>query len=140
MQIPYYYEMLGYPRIFMDEQENERDMERLKEYYPEVAKDILSHVEEECDKMEYEGSMMFDEYPDRILILRMCANIYEKVRDKYEVEDSDDTDEMLAMNKETRRRYPPKKNWLSDMIEVILFQEMHNRRCRHRNCRRRWWT
>ena len=46
---------------------------------------------------------------------------------------------MMAMQQETRRRYPPRKNWLGDMIEVLLYQEMFRRRCRRRNCRRRYW-
>lgn len=133
-----FYQFYGYPQTFMEEQENERDMERMKEMYPECAKDILQHVEEECDKMEYEGSVMFDERPDQIMIFKIRDGIYDKVKDKYDVKEMEDKDEVFVMNRETRRRYPPRKNWLNDMIEVMLFQEMHRRRCRHRNCRR-WY-
>ena len=41
--------------------EYERDMERMKQMYPDKAKKVQRYVEDECDKMEYEGSMMFDE-------------------------------------------------------------------------------
>ena len=50
-----------YPQAYLDEMQNERDMKKMKELYPEVAKDVLSVVEDECDQMEYDGSMMFDE-------------------------------------------------------------------------------
>ena len=133
-----YYQAYGYPVTFMEEQENERDMQRLKEMYPEVARDILKFVEEECDKMEYEGSMMFDEQPDRVMLSRLRDGIYDKVKDNHELTETDDKDEVFVMNQETRRRYPPNKNWLNDLIEVLLFQEMYRRRCRHRNCRR-WY-
>ena len=133
-----YYQAYGYPVAFMEEQENERDMQRLKEMYPEVARDILKFVEEECDKMEYEGSMMFDEQPDRVMLSRIRDGIYDKVKDNHELTETDDKDEVFVMNQETRRRYPPNKNWLNDLIEVLLFQEMYRRRCRHRNCRR-WY-
>lgn len=133
-----YYQAYGYPVAFMEEQENERDMQRLKEMYPEVARDILKFVEDECDKMEYEGSMMFDEQPDRVMLSRIRDGIYDKVKDNHELTETDDKDEVFVMNQETRRRYPPNKNWLNDLIEVLLFQEMYRRRCRHRNCRR-WY-
>lgn len=146
--IPPYYEPMpysnmfshtgAYPNVYLEEMETERDMQKLKEMYPEVAKDILVHVEDECDKMEYDGSLMFDAYPDRVMLMRIRDNIYDKVKDKYPVEEMDDRDEAMEMQQEGRRRYPPRKNWLGDLIDVLLFQEMHHRRCRRRNCGRRY--
>ena len=73
-QMPFY---MSYPiqNVYMTELEYERDMERMKELYPEEAKRIQKLVEEECDKMEYEGSMMFDEYPDRVTLKVICDRI-----------------------------------------------------------------
>lgn len=45
--------------------------------YPEKMSRIQKKVEEECDKMDYEGSLMYDEYPDQVLIKRISRNIYE---------------------------------------------------------------
>lgn len=132
-----YYQMYGYPSVFQDEQEHERDMERLKEMYPDMAKKILRHVEEECDKMEYEGSMMFDEHPDRVMLMKITNDIYDKVKDEMEM-GQPQQEEVTSMNKGERRPVPPKNRWLGDLVEVLLFQEMHRRRCRHRNCRR-WY-
>ena len=118
------------------EEENERDWQRLKEMYPEIAKIIMVEVERVCDSMEYEGSMMFDTMPDRVRIRMLTDDIYDKVKDRYPVEETNDQDDMFSMNQEGRRRYPPRQNWLGDFIQVLLFQEMHHRRCRHRGCRR----
>lgn len=118
------------------EEENERDWQRLKEMYPEIAKIIMAEVERVCDSMEYEGSMMFDTMPDRVRIRMLTDEIYDKVKDRYPVEETNDQDDMFSMNQEGRRRYPPRQNWLGDFIQVLLFQEMHHRRCRHRGCRR----
>lgn len=95
-------------------------------------------MEEACDQMEYEGSMMFDESPDRLMMRRVAGMVYDRMKEKYPVEEQTDQDETLVMNQEVRRRYPPKKNWLSDLIEVMLYQEMYRRRCRRRSCRR-WY-
>ena len=133
-RLPYY---MTYPMPFLYEEDRSmrRDLDYMKSIYPMAAKRLIPYVEEECDKMEYEGSVMFDEYPDRVMMGKIRNTIYDKVKDKYELPEDGDKDEVLAMNRETRRRYPPRKNWLGDMIDVLLFQEMHRRRCRHRNCR-----
>lgn len=138
MPAPYYQVYGQSPDYYMEDQENERDMERIKELYPDIAREIARHVEEACDKMEYEGSMMFDESPDRLMMRRIAAAIYEKMKEQYPVDEGEDKDEELVMNQEVRRRYPKGKNWLSDLIEVMLYQEIFRRRCRRRSCRR-WY-
>ena len=127
-----------YPQAYLEEMQNERDMKKIKELYPEMAKDILGLVEDVCDQMEYDGSMMYDEYPDKVAFERLKNQIYEKAQEKYPIEEADDRDQAMVMQQEVRRRYPPHKNWLGDMIEVLLYQEMYRRRCRRRNCRRRY--
>ena len=59
--------------------EKTRDKRRFQELYPSLARQIQPLVEEACDRMEYEGSLMFDEYPDKLLIRRMVRSIYEKL-------------------------------------------------------------
>lgn len=125
----------GPSRAEMPEEENERDWQKLKELYPDVAKLILAEVESVCDSMEYEGSMMFDSIPDKVRVRRLTGEIYEKMKGRFPVEEMQDQDDMFVMNQESRRRYPPKQNWLSDFIQVLLYQEMFHRRCRHRSCR-----
>ena len=51
--------------------EQDWDMERLKNLYPNVAKEVQTVVEDECDKLEYDGSVMFDEYPDQLMFRRI---------------------------------------------------------------------
>ena len=85
-RMPFY---LTYPmtNVYQTEKEYERDMERMKELYPKRMKQLLAYVEEECDKMEYEGSMMYDEYPDKVLLYRTAAGIYDKAAPIQETED-----------------------------------------------------
>lgn len=49
---------------YLKEMEYEKDLDRMRELYPNEVKKIQKYVDEECDRMEYEGSLMFDEYPD----------------------------------------------------------------------------
>lgn len=113
-RMPFY---MSYPmqNLYLTEMEYEKDMERMKELYPKEVTRILEAVEEECDKMEYEGSLMFDEYPDRFMTERIVEHIYEEISSREK-----------------------DKELICSLIGVILSNEMYRRRCRHRRCRR-WW-
>ena len=120
-KVPFY---MTYPmkNAFLEEAEYENDCRRLQEMYPRDAKRIQSLVSRECDKMEYEGSMMFDEYPDRFMIRLICRNIYRELQ-------GEESEEMSGMNQD---------DTLFQLIEVMLMQEMYRRRCRYHRCRR-WY-
>ena len=92
-KIPFY---MAYPMqtVYMEELEYARDLEKLKGMYPKEVRSIQEMVEDECDKMEYEGSLMFDEYPDRLMVNRIVKRIYDASAgqpdiQKYEVEQCD---------------------------------------------------
>lgn len=115
-RLPYYmtYPM---PLIYDDERMNRRDYDYMKSVYPDTAKRLIPFVEEECDRMEYDGSMMYDEYPDKLKLRLMCGRIYDRAKDGEE---------------------SPGK-WLRDMIEVMAYQELLRRRCEYRNSKRRFY-
>ena len=231
-KIPFY---MAYPMqtVYMEELEYARDLDKLKGMYPKEVRAIQEMVEDECDKMEYEGSLMFDEYPDRVMVNRIVKRIYDASANvqpdiqKFEIEQSDlgqyereqyeegayeepDMDhaemeaeepavEELALEEFPLESSlseaiplegtlvaqrgpggpgwgpggpgrppgpppggpgwgpgrppggpggpgwgpggpgrPPGNNGLQNLIEVLLFNEMYQRRCRHKRCRR-WW-
>lgn len=138
----------GYPDPLLEERQSFEDARRLQSFYPETAQVIQRQVEEECDKMEYEGSMMFDEYPDRLMMRKLADGIAEKVKamNPEEMQDADsagapEQERLLSMQADGRRRPPRRRDdWLGDLAQVMLVDEMHRRRCRHRRCRRpRFW-
>ena len=135
--IPFY---MAYPFLLPldQEQAQDKDLQVMKTFYSRRAARIQEKADRECDQMEYDGSMMFDEYPDKVMFERIKNRIYDKVQEKYPVEEEDDRDQAMVMQQEVYRRYPPRKNWLGDIIEVLLYQEMYRRRCRRRSCRRRY--
>ena len=98
--------------------ELEEDNAYLKYLYPQITRQISEFVEEQCDRMEYDGSLMFDEYPDKISLQIMAAGIETDFRKKYP------------------NAYPEDNSLLRDMIEVVLFHETMYRRNRYRNHKR----
>ena len=126
-RLPYY---MAYPMPLQydDERIERRDFEYMKSMYPMAVKKILPYVEEECDRMAYEGSVIYDEYPDQLQIRLMCNRIYDKVK-KMKPYDDEEMEMQVSRN----------EDWLKDLVQIMLFQELFQRRNRHRRNRRRFY-
>lgn len=119
---PFY---MTYPiqNLYMTEMEYERDMERMKELYPGEVKELQKMVEQRCDEMEYEGSRMYDENPDRMMLEEEADRLMER---------------FLGDNLSVQQLRFQNQNWLRSLIGILFHDEMYRRRCRHRRCSR-WW-
>ena len=102
--------------LYRGEMELEKEFSLMKSYYPETARKIQEKVEEECDLLDYEGSRMYDEYPDRYMLYHLGKKIVDEVKQESELETMSDS-------------------LLGDLAEVLLFHEISRRRCRRRRCR-----
>ena len=113
-KLPFY---MAYPvpLLYNDDRNARRDYDYMKSIYPDTAKRVLPYMEEECDRMEYDGSMMYDEYPDRLQLRLMCRRIYAKAEKEEENPGA----------------------WLMDLIEVMTYQELCRRRVEHREIRKK---
>ncbi len=112
-KLPFY---MAYPvpLLYNDDRNARRDYDYMKSIYPDTAKRVLPYMEEECDRMEYDGSMMYDEYPDRLQLRLMCRRIYDKAKEEENP-----------------------GAWLMDLIEVMTYQELCRRRVEHREIRKK---
>lgn len=130
-KLPYY---MAYPMPFEydDERKERQDMEYMKSLYPNAVKRILPFVEDECERMEYEGSMIYDEYPDMLGIRLMCNRICERVEAMDKRDDIEDELEMQQNRWNNRRD-------IRDIVEVLLLNELMKRRNEHRRRRRRFY-
>lgn len=127
--LPFY---MAYPFLmpFDQEREQEKDLQLMQSYYSRRASRIQQKVERECDRMEYDGSMMFDEYPDKFMMEHLCRKIEREILSEDEKEDQQQS------RTDTRAMERDRGDGLRDLIGVLLFNEMFRRRCRHRRCRR----
>ena len=113
-------------------QEADRDMEYFSRIYPQQTRTLKRLVEEECDRMDYDGSPMYDEYPDKIMVYGMCRRIRERAGKEGLLE------EELWAEAVPEGRQTKGLSWADQVIFVLLAQEMHQRRRRKRN-ERRWF-
>lgn len=113
--LPFY---MTHPGYLDRDKENEilRDLEYLQQTYPNEVKRYQRKVAEVLDKVDYEGSMIYDEYPDRYTIARWAKTI---VRLLQREEEGDGN----------RQPTPPEKwIWLEDMMQVLICNEIYKRR------------
>ena len=101
------------------EQELGRDMEYFETMYPDRMKQIEKSVGEVCDAIDYDGSILYDEYPDRVGLRRLCDEVYCR-------EVSGETGE-------------EEKQWIQAACEVLLYHEVCRRRVKKRELRNRYW-
>ena len=111
-----FYASYANPMLYRGEKEQEEEFSLMKSYYPETARRIQEKVEEECDLQDYEGSRLYDEYPDRFMLYHLGRKIMDEVRSEAGIEAMSD-------------------GLLGDLVEVLLFHEISRRRCRRRRCR-----
>ena len=108
-----------------DEDKYREDIRYIKSQYLPMSVEILGYVEEQCDMMEYDGSMMFDEFPDKTGIDRIVRAIYEKAKyleNMYQpVMEENDEIQMTGHCTSCRGQ----ESWLENLIRVILLNEMN---------------
>lgn len=131
-KLPYY---MAYPMPFEydDERKERQDMEYMRSMYPDTVKRILPYVEDECDRMEYEGSMIYDEYPDMLGIRLMCSRICDRV------EEMGIATVGGEMETQQRRNRDRGRNDTRSIVEILLLNELMKRRNEHRRRRRRFY-
>lgn len=101
--LPFY---MTYPGYYGPGQEELliQDMEYLQQMYPEAVRRYQKRISEVLDRADYEGSMIYDEYPDRYSLRALAGSIH-KILQREEAE-------------------PPTE----ELIQVLLFNEVYKRR------------
>lgn len=103
--------------LYEGERAQEREFSLLKSYYPDMARKIQEKVEAECQLMDYEGSRLYDEYPDPLMLRQFCAGI------RREMEGEARAQELSG-------------GFFDELVEVLVYQEISRRRCRRQRCRK----
>lgn len=113
--LPFY---MTYPLPMFYQQEDTiiRDLEYLQQMYPVKAKHYQKMIAAILDKIDYEGSMIYDEYPDRWQLYKLSGEILDRIKreEMQEAEEADFSEE--------------KWKWLGDLVQILLFYEIYKRR------------
>ncbi len=93
-----------------------RDLEYFRQMYPADVRRYQNRVAEILDKMDYEGSVIYDEYPDRYTLERLAANITNILRreERQQNPQNEDSDNYWGVRQ--------------SLIFVLLVDEVYKRR------------
>lgn len=173
----------GFPMVPLYGYDNIEDANEDNAYtrhlYSNAVKRIQEEVDEECDKLEYNGSCMYHKYPDKVHLQMISARIYDRVKDLPLQPEAIEIASISSSECRGRNCPPPppprppmpprpphggsggsqgpcegrncnpprplpdynsdgRPNWLKNLIDVLLFNEMNNRRRRYRS-RNSWF-
>ena len=112
-----FYAAQGNPVFYNEEREQEREFDLMRSYYPDTARKIQEKAEAQCQLLDYEGSRLYDEYPDKYMIYHLSCKIRESM-----------VPEICTQ--------AIREDFLDELIQVMLCQEISRRRCRRYRCRR----
>lgn len=74
------------PLYYEDEHELIKDMEYLQGQHSVEIRTLQKEVAQMINLMDYNGSMIYDEYPDRFLMQKQGKDMADKIRKKYKEE------------------------------------------------------
>ena len=117
--VPFY---MAYPLPvnYQDEQEMVRDMEYLQSQHSMEIRQLRKHIADTINIMDYEGSMIYDEYPDRFSMERQSKMISENLKKTYEDDESCAFHKMLFWD------------GFEDIVRLLVYDEILKRRHRRK--------
>ena len=128
------------PLYYQEEDTVTRDLEYLQQMYPLEAKKYQKIIVDTLDRLDYEGSMIYDEYPDRWQIYRLTQIIVDKIKkmENQEAMTSQERQNNEGMPEEIIRAQASavqEKDWnhITEFIQVLLSYEIYKKRHSNRN-------
>ena len=115
--LPFY---MTYPEVTGRTHEQDRDvmrdLEYLQQLYPLEVRYFQRRVGEILDRMDYEGSIIYDEYPDRYGLERLLESIWTIIKKEEQEGESDISDSAETWE------------WIKALLFVLLNTEIYKRR------------
>jgi hypothetical protein len=93
------------------------DLEYLRQMYPEYSRRYQGVVQRITSRMDYDGSFIYDQYPDRITFMRMVDSVMKVIKD----EGKDD------------EGWEEKEPWIRELITLLIYNEILLLRRKKRN-------
>lgn len=108
------------PMYYQEEDTITRDLEYLQQMYPAKAKRYQKIIADILNTMDYEGSYIYDEYPDKWQLYKLTQAIMDRIR-KMEGENSGGEN---AAGEENSGQW----EWTEEFVQVLLYYEIYKKR------------
>lgn len=123
------YAMHGFMPLYMaQETDIKEDLQYLQEMFPEVAKRYAGKIAAVVDRIDYKGSMIYDEYPDRLRLQRLTRDIVQMIEKEEAAEREALPDGAGTANTGNAPVKTPDISYREELIYVLLSYEIAKRR------------
>ncbi len=118
------------PMYYQEEDTVTRDLEYLQQMYPMEAKRYQKIIAETLNQMDYEGSMIYDEYPDKWQLYRLTQIIMDKIKRMEAMEQEKKEGTEMGEMKDAMTQQMAEKPWehLEEFVQVLLYYEIYKKR------------
>ncbi len=111
-----FYMTYSLPMYYQEEDDVVRDLEYLQQMYPAEAKRYQKVITGILDTLDYSGSMIYDEYPDKWQLYKLSMDIADRIK-REDIKNNPDT------------VFPEEKwKWLGDLVQILVCYEIYRRR------------
>lgn len=118
----------GFP-VMVPEDRILEDLEYLQQMYPTYAKKYQSVVGSVVDKIDYDNSFIYDEYPDKLTLQKMVEGVLAVIKANEEktedgLQDENNDENVLTEAAPWREKEP----WIRELVTVLIYNEVLMRR------------
>lgn len=119
----------GFPRYQdwnqMNEDQMMEDLEYLQQMYPMYAKRYQVKIFDLLNRVDFDGSMIYDQYPDKWQLEQLVNTIMQLI----ETEEMNREDmEILQEPMMSMEDWQTRKPWIRELVTVLLYYEILKRR------------
>ncbi|MCM1537179.1 MAG: hypothetical protein NC254_02130 [bacterium] len=105
----------GLPLYMAQGTDVKEDLQYLQEMFPELARRYAAKIASAVDRLDYKGSMIYDEYPDRLRLQRLAHDLTQMI----------EKEEAAGNENQTM---PADSRYREELVYVLLIYEIAKRR------------
>lgn len=106
----------------ISEQQIMEDLSYLQQMYPAYVKQLQSKINNMLNTMDFEGSMIYDQYPDKIQLEHFLSSLLASLNNTQKDTSSD------AVTATDSSQTPETEAHLKELITVLFYDELLKRR------------
>ena len=116
------------PLYYQEEDTVTRDLEYLQQMYPSEAKRYQRVIADILNQIDYEGSVIYDEYPDKWQLYRLSKIVVDKLK-------RDGIPRGETPESDTESLGHTEKYWeqVEEFVQVLLYYEIYKKRHANHN-------
>ena len=112
--LPFY---MTYPMLmaYSDDKDMIQDLEYFQQIYPVGARKLQREIVKAISIIDYDGSMIYDEYPDRFMMSKLAKDILDRLKRQADT-NSEELNALLRLD------------FIEEYVLILLLNEVFKRR------------